>query len=304
MRARVFISCGQNQLTDEVAVAQAIAARLDQLGYDPYIAVQEQTLRGLVENIFGRLAASEYLVFVDFMREQFANSAEHRGSLFSHQELAVAAFLELDVVAFQEIGVRKLDGMIRFVQANSIEFSDRSTLPDLVAREVQERGWRPDWRRTLKLERDPSQYADAVAVNREGRPAGCRRFFHAVVHNQHKSLAAAHTYVYLDRITHVGDAKESPLKTIELKWAGYIFPNAVVRPGTKREFDCCWIHHDHPSSAYFNVFSDSTDYTPVIHGPGKFLLRFTAVADRFAPESLDALLTLGGSLGDARLAPA
>jgi hypothetical protein len=119
MRARVFISCGQNQLTDEVAVAQGIATRLNQLGFDSYIAVQEQTLRGLVENIFGRLAASEYLVFIDFMREQLADSPDHRGSLFSHQELAVAAFLELDVAAFQEIGVRRLDGMIRFVQASS-----------------------------------------------------------------------------------------------------------------------------------------------------------------------------------------
>jgi hypothetical protein len=304
MKARAFISCGQNQLTDEVEVAQAIAARLDQLGYDPYIAVQEQTLRGLVENIFGRLAASEYLVFVDFKREQFANSPEHRGSLFSHQELAVAAFLELDVVAFQESGVRQLDGMVRFVQANAIRFSDRSTLPDLVAHELQKRGWRSDWRRTLKLERDPSQSADFDAVDQAGHPAGCRRFFHGVVYNQHRSLVAAHTYVYLDRITHLGNANETPLKTIELKWAGYTFPNAVVRPGTKREFDCCWIHHDHPSTANFNVFSDSTMWTPVIHGPGKFILRFTAVADRFAPESIDMLLTLGASLGDARLVPA
>jgi hypothetical protein len=290
VRARVFISCGQNQLTDEVAAAQSIASRLDQLGYDPYIAVQEQTLRGLVENIFGRLAASEYLVFVDFAREQFANSTEHRGSLFSHQELAVAAFLGLDVVALQEIGVRQLDGMIRFLQANCIQFSDRGALPDRIAREIQERGWRPDWRRTLKLERDADQYLDADA------PAGRRRFFHAVVHNQHRSLVAAQTYVYLDRVTHLGDAKVLPLKTIELKWAGYLYPSAVVRAGTNREFDCCWIHHDHPSTAVFNAFSDSTAYTPVIHGPGKFLLRFTVVADRFEPASLDLLLTLGASL--------
>jgi len=54
-RARVFISCGQNKKSDEVPVANKIAERLIELGYDPYIAVEEQTLIGLTENIFPKL---------------------------------------------------------------------------------------------------------------------------------------------------------------------------------------------------------------------------------------------------------
>jgi hypothetical protein len=58
------------------------------LRFDAYIAVEEQTLRGLTENIFARLANSEYFLFDDFKRDRLEGSNEHRGSLFSHQELA------------------------------------------------------------------------------------------------------------------------------------------------------------------------------------------------------------------------
>ena len=50
--ARVFISSGQNKESDEVAVASAVRDQLSEMGFDPYIAVQEQTFRGLKENIF------------------------------------------------------------------------------------------------------------------------------------------------------------------------------------------------------------------------------------------------------------
>src|SRR6266571_4187938 len=96
LRARVFISCGQSKHSDEVETARKIARRLQELGFDPYIAVEEQTLRGLKENIFSQIENSEYFVFVDFKREQLVSNDPpmHRGSLFSHQELALASFLD------------------------------------------------------------------------------------------------------------------------------------------------------------------------------------------------------------------
>jgi hypothetical protein len=302
MRARVFISCGQNQNSDEVQIATEIATSLSKLGFDPYIAVQEHSLRGLTDNLFNRLRESEYLVFVDFRRDQLANKSEHRGSLFSHQELAIAAFLGMEVLAFQEAGVLQLDGMIRFLQANAFPFTDRASLPDIVRTEVLH-AWTPGWRKTLSLTRDPTQFVDADSVDQDRRPAGVRRFFHASVLNQHRSLVAAHTHVYLDRVTRDSVNADIPVKSIELKWAGYLFPNAVVRPGLSRDFDCCWVHHTYPSVAQFSGFVDSTEYMPLIQGPGRFRLRFTALADGFGPQSLDALLTLGATIDAARLVP-
>ena len=106
LRARVFISCGQSKSSDEVNIAHQISERLEAEGFAPYVAVEEQTLVGLTENIFGRLRNSEYFVFIDFIREHLTTKL-HRGSLFSHQELAIAAFLNIDaVIAFQEKGVK------------------------------------------------------------------------------------------------------------------------------------------------------------------------------------------------------
>lgn len=67
-KARIFISCGQRKDTDEVAIANQIADKLEkELGFEsPYIAVQEQRLEGVKENIFRRLSNSEYFLFIDF----------------------------------------------------------------------------------------------------------------------------------------------------------------------------------------------------------------------------------------------
>ena len=110
--ARVFISCGQSQGTDEVQVAKDIEAEFRKLGFDPYVAVEEQSLRGIKENIFRQLETSEYFVFIDFKREYVPDKNACRGSLFSHQELALAAYLGLPIIAFREKGVIPEDGIM------------------------------------------------------------------------------------------------------------------------------------------------------------------------------------------------
>jgi len=169
IHSTVFISCGQAK-GEEEATAKSIGKKLEDLGFNFYIAVQEQTLRGLKENIFRQLEKSEYFLFVDFKREQLETkgSTVCRGSLFSHQELALASYLDIDVLAFQEAGVKRLDGILGFLQANAIPFTEKSQLPELVAEKVQERikkgAWDPKWRNVLTLEREATQFSDADRV--------------------------------------------------------------------------------------------------------------------------------------------
>ena len=87
-----------------------IADRLELLGYVPYVAVTQQSLLAVRENVFPALRDTEYFLFLDFKREPLEGTVpgECRGSLFSHQELAIASYLEKDLIAFQEIGVRRL----------------------------------------------------------------------------------------------------------------------------------------------------------------------------------------------------
>jgi hypothetical protein len=50
--AQIFISCGQSKNSDELTIAKDIATRLDNAGFRTYVAVEEQILRGVAENIF------------------------------------------------------------------------------------------------------------------------------------------------------------------------------------------------------------------------------------------------------------
>jgi hypothetical protein len=57
LKSRIFISCGQSAQAGELQIARDITKRLEALGFDPYVALSEQTLRGVKENIFVRLYA-------------------------------------------------------------------------------------------------------------------------------------------------------------------------------------------------------------------------------------------------------
>ena len=163
--ARIFISCGQNKNSDEATIAASIKAKTQALGFDPYVAVDVQTLQGLKESIFSQLETSEYFIFVDLKRERLSDDPlQHRGSLFSHQELALASYLDIDVLAFQENGIKKNDGILAFLQTNAYPFADRSMLSDFVVAKLRERGWDPHWRNELILERDPQQFTDPYHV--------------------------------------------------------------------------------------------------------------------------------------------
>jgi hypothetical protein len=119
-KTKIFISCGQKNGSIERSIAKQIEDKLINLGFDTYLALEQHTLRGLKENIFKHLVDSEYFLFVDFKREELNNSNNFRGSLYANQELAIASFLEKEVIAFQQKGIRHIDGMLSSLQLNPI----------------------------------------------------------------------------------------------------------------------------------------------------------------------------------------
>ncbi|MCP8317080.1 MAG: hypothetical protein H3Z52_03660 [archaeon] len=294
-RAKVFISCGQQKDSDEVEIAHRIADRLRGLGYEPYIAVEEQTLKGVKENIFSQLETSEYLIFIDFKREKlFTRSGEevYRGSLFSHQELAVASFLDIPFIAFQEKGVKSDDGILKFVQANCIQFTNRHTLPNVIADYINQQGWNPHWKNELVLERDEKEYTDATVV-KTGRDA---RYFHIEVRNLHRRKLASNCYAYLESIKDLSTGRQTTLETIELKWKGYVLPNATILPSSSRYFDAFFIFHNSPTKPHFNLFTDFTGYIPQINGPGDFEFNYAIVSENFRTARAKFRLHLGERL--------
>src|ERR1700683_1753824 len=122
MKAQIFLSCGQNSDYDEPRFVQLIKDKIISLGFDePYVAVHIQSPRSIRENVFKQLEESDYFILIDFKREEIkdkTSNAISRGSLFTNQELALASFLEMEIMLFQEDGVQR-DGMLNAIQGNA-----------------------------------------------------------------------------------------------------------------------------------------------------------------------------------------
>ena len=101
-RARIFISCGQRS-NEEKEIGLSCKKHFEGRGFSVYLAEEVQRLEALTENIFHHLRNSEYAVFIDCRREEL-NPGRFKGSLFVNQELAVAAFLQIDSRVFHEDG--------------------------------------------------------------------------------------------------------------------------------------------------------------------------------------------------------
>jgi hypothetical protein len=271
IRARVFISCGQQKDSDETKIAQEIADKLTDMGFAPYIAVTEHTLEGVKENIFRRLGKSEYIIFVDFKRDRLANvgrvflkdSGEHRGSLFSNQELGIATYLGTECLAFQEQGVRELDGILRFIQANCMKFDNRSSLADMVVNKVKEKinnkEWDPAWRNELRLRRKDSR--DYVPAYIGGDKANIGRYFHVEVQNLHRAQIAHDCIGYIERIKNLATGKEMVPDIVELKWRGYTDLRASIPPQKSRDLDAFHIREVMPKTINLGINVAPVDYS-------------------------------------------
>lgn len=301
-RARVFISCGQQKDTNEVEIANRIADKLERMGFDPYIAVAELTLKGVKENIFRRLSESEYFIFVDFKRERLAtgkNEDIHRGSLFSHQELAIASFLDIEVLPFQEEGVRKEDGILRFIQANCVPFRDSHLLPEVVAEKVREQGWQPDWRNELRLEREPEEY-DRLHVRQTGTLA---RYYHIKVWNRHRSKTAQDCVAYLERVSDLLRGKSETWELVEFKWKGITTPRIGISPRSFRYLDAFHVFEATPKDVHLAINHAIVDYSGyynlyTLHGPGEFELTYVVFCENFSPVRATYRLNIGSNIDD------
>jgi hypothetical protein len=293
-KAKVFISCGQ-RCPDERKVAGHVAQVLEELGFEAYVAVQEQTLKGLRENIFWNLETSEYFLFIDFKREQLANLPDCRGSLFSHQELALASYLDLDVLAFQQRGVKKEDGVMRFLQANAIPFAHPDELPDLVKSRVKEIGWRPDWKNSLRLELCEPPFTDA-------RNVGTRewsRYFHLQVTNLHYRKPALMCSALVRSIVDRASRTPVEFRMVELQWAGSSQLFAVIPPGLARQASLGSVPHARPEVFEFNTFSTSWQYMPPLQGPAEWEIEYVVTSVNFPAQSFLAAVKTGASKEDA-----
>jgi len=190
-------------------------------------------------------------------------------------ELAVASLLDLDVLAFQEQGVKHDDGLLPFIQANPIGFTDRDCLPNIVAEEIQKRKWKHDWRNQLAFD---DGAIEPISAETDGE---CANYFGVSVKNLHRRTPAVNCYIYLERVCRVSDGAESRPRTIELHWAGYPFPNALIGPGGERVFDAMMVRHKEPTVLHVLSYATASHYSPRLQGPGDFELTYAVISQNF-----------------------
>jgi hypothetical protein len=296
-KAKVFISCGQ-RTSEERQLAGDVGALLAQLGYDPYIAIRAHSLTDLKDITLAELSRSDYYLMIDFKREGLDGApGEHRGSLFTHQELAVAAHLELSPLIFQEDGVKERDGILSVLGANPIKFSNRAQLVALIKDTVQnEPGWNPSWTNGLSLGRLNSEYVDVVFSEAQ-IPGRC---FHIDVANLHKSKLALGCFAYLVKVVNRGTGQALNIPSIELKWAGYLHPSVVIPPNTTRQFDAFRVPKQTPLQIHFYIpWCDSTQFIPTqVKGPGDYELTYSVRSETFRDATADFHLHVGATIED------
>ena len=267
LKARVFLSCGQSG-GEEEETAKELGGILEDSGYEVYIAKQQVNLQGVKEAIFPQLRDADYLVFVDFPRDALPDG-RHRGSLFSHQELAIASFLDIPYIGFRHKSVRR-EGLSDFLLSNVPEFNGSIELPKLLRGELERRrDWDPQSRRQLKLSRvDPSEGDDMITgVMTDTGPANLKvRYFHLTVQNLHRDRIAIGCTAYVEKIKDAKSGQSVGFRPAELKWAGTTLPSVPVIAGGQRDIDACRIFEAQPRTIHFVSLSDSGKHmAPIAH---------------------------------------
>jgi hypothetical protein len=320
MKAQIFLSCGQN--SEERPIAQAIKEIIEHpdsgLGFDCFVASEQQDLTGLRETVFKRLEEADYFIFIDFRREELKQGGACRGSLWANQELAVASYIGLGdcVLLVQEEGVEKRGGMLNAVLANHPKDRD-TTFPSsdknvtalsrrvcqLIKAKLNNKEWTNQTRNKLALSIYPhSKYLK----QRDGRVV---RPFHIQVENLHHRKDARNCFAYLDGVFDLNSNQDiyanEKWETVEFKWAHTSLAAVRIAPKSHRYFDAVWLFQNPNASiemSFFNYLAPSqTDYYPHALKPGKYRLTFAVVSDNFVVARRSFAFEFGQTLESGKL---
>lgn len=274
MKAKVFISCGQSEYDErEKRIARTLAQSVEEKGYEAYLAIGVQDARSFRENIYRELAGSEYFLFIDLKREPIADS--FRGSLFCHQELAVASFLELDMAFFQEKGVLR-EGLGQYIQSNPSVFGSEQELYDLVNTFLSTHSWSTSWKNALSIQVSPdTPRVVGVTNNRQLESV----WYHLQVQNHHKHKIARNCFAFLDSLTVLSTGEVRRPKTVELHWAGCDLPGVTILPQSSRELDAFFADEENSSILRTISYSTSSNFIPAQLYKGSYLMTFRVVSE-------------------------
>ena len=233
LKAKVFISCGQ-RTPEEKSIGTQLVSYFEKNGFEPYFAEEVHSPLGLTQSIYDNLRTSEYFVCINFEREDGVY-----GSLFVQQELAIASYEKLPLVAFHQPAV-KLSGVAKYLHVNSIEFN---SFKDIILNlDRLTKTWDAQSKNQFRLSFG-NEHLNVVIHNQNNVLSN---WYHITVENLSSIFTAKNCYAYIEEIQDVQNKKsvfgENEYKN-ELIWAGTGRIDVNIPYKAKRDIDALYAIH-------------------------------------------------------------
>jgi hypothetical protein len=282
MPGKVFISCGQASL-DERDTAAELSNWLRGRGFLPYVAIQAQSIQDVNTAIISELKASDYYIFIDFPRERIIGnkSCERRGSLFTHQEMAIAYILDFNKVLFLRHKDVKLEGLLKYTASNAIVFSTSREAITKAETTIDEKRWESSYTRhliatNLRWSNDILLYiSHSTGENLIGK------FLYIDIQNQRSDLAAFNTVARLGSII---DSNRNSI-TVEdrshLKVTGQPGYVQTIWPQSHGAIDLLLVRAELGGAICLNSSLDVTPKPNIIKQQGRYILRYEVLSESF-----------------------
>jgi len=302
MPGRIFISCGQDTDPERLAAREA-ASWLKSEGFDPYVAINVQSIPDLNKGIIDELKRSDFFLFINFRREMLGGGSADpvfRGSLYTNQELAIAYALGFHEMIFLNQRFTERRGMFGTIVSNSPEFDRYTELLPALQNAVRDADWRPTFSRNLVPASvrwsDPVQYADhTVWLGHNDNRKTTKTLILSLANQRHDRGAIATTM----RLKSVTDStgREIPLDdTTSLKVTGHMQGySQIVWPESSGEFDLLALDLTLPEHLFLLSIRDLSPRRPVISAKGDYRVVFQAFAEGFPIVDILVALTVTGN---------
>jgi hypothetical protein len=243
------------------------------LGFDPYVAAQVQSILDLNGEIIGELKRSDFFLFIDFRREE-VEADQWRGSLFTHQEAAIAYSLGFQKMLFlRQRGVRS-EGMLAYIVSNVPCFDRHADVVQSARQAIFQAGWVPAYSRNL-----------IVSNLRWGRQVNYRdhtgeisvQILHGDIENRRPDVGSVGAVARLSAYIANGNRLESPDKS-HLKVSGQPGYAQTILPGSHGAFDFLALALGRPHTLTLNSALDVRPRGTLIDEPGDYILEYEVFA--------------------------
>jgi hypothetical protein len=281
MPGKVFISCGQ-ATPDEKSAAAELSEWLRNRDFLPYVAVQAQSIQDVNTAIISELKSSDYYIFIDFPRELLEGdpNGAHRGSLFTHQEMAIAYTLGFERVLFLRHKDVKLEGLLLYTASNAIIFSNTREAIHKAEEAIDEKRWLPSYTRHLVAANLNWTQGMVCYISHSTGEHLVGRFLFIDIQNHRTDLAAFNTVARLRSINDVNGNSLPVSDLSHLKATGQPGYSQTIWPGSHGTFDLL-LAKAGQGAIYLNSSLDLSPKPPIITQPGHYFLSYEVLSESF-----------------------